>query len=243
MKILMEILKKTPLFRNMEEVACWDNKLDVPAIGKWIKKDNGNTEYFETNCRLGDLQNPSVLARYFRKIDGNSVGNDSVANVLGVLVERRYVTGSDKWYVGSRYTTGFRSTSYVMKSTHMAPRPKYFAVNNTNRRNSNVVWFDFYGSAGPVLEYLGYEGSLERWDIKWADSGDVNNWLRYTDDNGYSYVFYLHTSTGTTNLVYLYCVTGDCTISGNSGAQYYMSFKDGPQRMSAQGGWFINSPC
>lgn len=240
------------LFRNMEEVACWDNKLDLPAIGKWIKKDSGNTEYFETNCRVGNLGGPSVAARYFRKIDGSSVGNDNVANVMGVLVERRYVTGSDDWYVGSRYTTGFRGTSLAFKFSDVPAYPNHFSVNNSNQKNANVVTSYRSGSSGWFLKFLsnqarGYESGVTLWGIDWenASGGDVNNWMRYTDNAGYSYVFRLHTYSGFggTNLVSLYCVTGDCKIEGpTSGLQYYLTFKEGPQRMSCSGGdWTIDN--
>ena len=235
------------LLKNMEEVACWDKKLDVPAIGKWVKQDNGNTEYFETNCRVGNLGGPSVAARYFRKIDGAAVGNDSVANVMGVLVERRYVTGSDDWYVGSRYTTGFRGTSYAFKVSDGPAYANQFSVNNANLKNTNVVTSYRSGSGGWFLKFLsnqakGYESGVTLWGIDWenASGGDVNNWMRYTDNSGYSYVFRLHTykGFGGTNLVSLYCVTGDCKIEGpTSSLQYYLTFKEGPQRMSCDGGW------
>lgn len=227
------------LFRNMEEVACWDNKLDVPAIGKWIREDNGNTEYLETNCRVGNSQNPSVVSRYFRKINGSSVGNDDVGNVMGVLVERRYITGPDYWYVGNRYTRGrdFRSSLYF-KETMMPAYNNHFAINNSSDRDSNAVVPNTSKGYGPNLRKIKsqaeeWELGVSEWQFYEQDSGWSYNWTRYTDKKGYSYVFYIANKGGSSSYTGMYCVTGDCSIDSETG----ISFKKGPQGLVFLGGF------
>lgn len=232
------------LFQKMKDVACWNYKLDVPAIGKWVKEDNGQTEYFETNCHVGSNQNPTVYARYFRKIDGASVGNDDVGNVMGVLVERRYITGSDYWYVGSRYTssTPLYGVAVNMKVTSYPAYSNHFAINNASGRSSNKVFPDIASLNGPNLRMVkaqadNWESGVSEWLFNENGSGWSYNWMRYTDMKGYSYVFYLANSAGTGNYTGFYCVTGDCTVDGIS-----LSFKHGPQKLKLLGGfgWSID---
>lgn len=236
------------LISKMKEVACWDSKLDTPAIGKWEKESNGNLEYFETNCRVGDVNGPFVRARYFRKIDGANVGNDDVANVMGVLVERRYVTGNDFWYVGSRYTTGFQVGHFYQK-VGWGAYGNQFAINNTDLRDSNIVRPNTTGTRRQNLKMIapqapGYEHDVSQWEIDWNnESTPVKNWMRYTDTAGYSYVFYLasYLGFGYTKLVKLYCVTGDCKQEGhNSSTDYYLTFNKGPKKLGGFGDWTID---
>ena len=245
------------LLAKMKEVACWDNKTNAAAIGGWII--NKGTEYLQTNCRVGDLKGPSVLARYFRKINGTSVGNDDVANVMGVLVERQYVSGPSLWYAGNRYTDVIPSYFDTMKvnlrgisnPASLAAHPNHFAINNKQSFYApNVVTPSQSNSiSGWILRLLdpqaaGYESGVSSWDIYWNNplgESVVNHWMRYTDDKNYSYVFRL--ATVERNKSKMYCVTGDCTIerTPNTTLDYKISFVEGPQRLGFwNGAWRIN---
>lgn len=230
------------LLDNMKEVACWNYANDSAAIGQWMKEDNANTEYYVTNCHVGSRQTPTtVRARYFRKIDGKSVGNDDVGNVMGVLVERRYITGDDYWYVGTRKTeelTLRQGTPLFMKVSDIPAYSNYFAINNTSQRSSNVVVPNTRSTVGPNLRFFksqsdNWEKGVSEWLLNEDGSDWSYNWMRYTDLKGYSYVFYLANKAGSGSYTGLYCVTGDCTISD----RINVSYKHGPQGMKVNAGF------
>jgi hypothetical protein len=205
------------LANNMKDVYCWNYKNDVPAIAKWIKESG--TEYIETLCHVGGQNGSNVLARYYFRLNGANVGNTNVANVLGVLVEKKYVTGSDLWYVGSRYTSSqwLKNYGVVLQLSGEAPVPYRTAINNNNSRDANIVGLktDGYGALQRTKDSPSpFPSSYTRFNA-YTEYDYRYTWIRVTDKNYYSYVFNLATKRGNDgyDYAYLYCVTGDCTIS------------------------------
>lgn len=231
------------LAENMKNAICWNYTLDVPAIGKWIKEKNGNTEYIETNCHVGSKDRSTALARYFFKLDGANVGNADVANVLGVLVEKRYVTGQDLWYVGSRYTylEMLKNPRVALKLSGEDPVSYWSAINNTNSRNTNVVGVKSDEPAGGLIRSSDSAPSFPWYFTLYNVNGSHDyklTWIRVTDASNFSYVFNLATKAENSGRLfyYLYCVTGDCTpdksISGTVGfakgpAQVFIAQRQG----------------
>ena len=232
---------------NMLTVNCKNNKLNVPAIIGWNKELSGTTEWIETECGVGPNRlTVTALARYFIKAKDQGTGNSNVANVMGVLVEKRYVTGSDYWYAGSRYTTAEiqKDAMPAFKESADKPSKNAFLVNNQDGRSTDMVGSSV-GNTPRALRRVqakadGWPTGVSLWNIPYYGgtnaSAYVKNWIRYTDASGYSYVFYLASGGSSSQYLSLYCVSSDCTISdepsaftGNSTA---ISFMKGPQKFA-----------
>ena len=232
------------LLTNMKAAACWDDEANAAPISKWVKANEEKTVWIETACRVGSTSGAPVLARYFLKLDNVVVGNSDVANVMGVLVEKRYVTGPDKWYVGSRYSTGIEMISpfIASKRSGAAPVPGFVAYNNQPRiKHSNIV--DVVDNSPDANSIIWERDGATDWPNEfstWRVSGTGDyqtTWTRVTDAIGYSYVFNVATSVAASRdnrWFYIYCVTGDCVVDNvYSGT---VDFTNGPKDVSVSQG-------
>jgi len=213
------------LVNNMKSVNCYDEERKAPFILGWYKE--AANEYLTTNCRESSTP---VKARYHLRYNGSDVaGRDSMANIMGVLVPAQNREPSD---LNIGQTPSFNVGMVAMKAS-AAPKPGTFITNGQNiKRDAMVVHPNTSdGPAGRLTPYLtpwsnetlkapGLTLYNQTEDFTY---GGVYNWLRYTDENGRSFVFYLRSVQRKTSLV---CTTTDCT-GGSSG----LSFREGPQNL------------
>lgn len=205
------------LLSNMKAVSCFDPKTDRPAIHGWSR--SATEEFLLTHCSEGSLY---VQARYFLKAGGKVVaGTNDPANIMGVPIPANNRRPGDSY-------TPYRSALVwvIAQKGSFIPRPNTFLVNNENRQaeGSKVV--------PPSLSY-GPAKAMQLWQTNvsgdkvglsatpvdlftiWDPnkSGDyVYNWVRFTDSDSFSYVFYIADGGGRDMVwIYFYCVTDDCT--------------------------------
>lgn len=218
------------LLSNMVSVGCYNQKFPkIANIGAWVKE--GADEYIESSCSSSGAQ---VLARYYIRVGNADVsGRDDVSNILGVLIQSANV---DPWKTSSNAGYWLPQINMIaMKHAPTAPLPGGFSFNGENLKAATPKIV--------VENNLGPSGRIQLWTTPWTNevlkaSGltlfnkpndfiyeGMNNWIRYTDANGYSYAFDLH--SGQTSAVLL-CVTADCSKQSTGG----ISFKNGPQDLS-----------
>lgn len=220
------------MLSNMVSVGCYNQKFPkVANVSAWVKE--GADEYVETSCFTWGAQ---VLSRYYIRTGNADVsGRDDVTNILGVLIQSANV---DPWKTSGN--TGYtlpQINMIAMKHASSAPFPGGFAFNGENLK-ANTPKVVRANNLGPI-------NRIQLWTTPWANEvlkaqglslynkpndfiyEGMNNWIRYTDNNGYSYVFDLH--SGQSNALLL-CVTADCSKLSSGG----ISFKNGPQDLSLQ---------
>jgi hypothetical protein len=242
-----------PLRNTMDTINCKNVKLNVTAITSWVKESNQNTEWIETECQTASyLKSPTAKARYFIKLNAGDVGYTEVGNVMGVLVPKRIMsqgsTGGLIDYVPGQY--GYSGTMFdpiiAFKIGTESPQNKTFLINNTDYRTSEIkgpqvgvipralrkISDQAVGlPQGTSLWYIDYYGTSV--SMGGSATSYVRNWIRYTDDSGYSNVFVLASGGSGSQYVYSYCVTYDCTITqaSNSLNQPAFNFVKGPQNL------------
>ena len=217
------------LLSNMVSVGCYNQKFPkIANVSAWVKVDPD--EYIESSCFSKDAQ---VLSRYYIKFSGADVaGRDDVTNILGVLIPSANV---DPWTSNRSGYALPQINMVAMKHATSAPFPGGFAFNGENLRSSTPKIV--------IDNNLGPNNRFQLWVTPWSNEvlkapglslfnkpndfiyEGMNNWVRYTDASGYSYVFDLQ--SGQINAILL-CVTADCSKLNTGG----ISFKNGPQDLS-----------
>ena len=238
-----------PLASNLKSVACFDFGSNSPRLLGWYK-DNSN-EYLTTNCthRLSP-----VLGRYWLKINGTSVaGSADPANILGVLIPQADRSPDNR--SGSTVATFGTISAIGMKRSRIAV-PGTFLTNDENKKQTGSKIVEEAFISGPP-QNLRPDFSVYPWSNDFLTAphltlhrtsydpskpvqGGIWSWIRFTDQSGFSFVFYFHYAYR--NLLQpalaqtsLHCVTVDCScpkIGSNCNDGTGLNFKDGPQGIS-----------
>lgn len=227
----------------LSDMTAYNCKYDSgsAAISEWFK--TGGDEYIETLCK--DNQTP-IKARYYLKIGDKAANSNSIANVLGVLVDATSVKGP---YPGTGMETA-TPTSYnnwglydkVVLKMSINPVAGTFSVSsNPKLRVGNTLISsgladetinrgDYYKiGQQPYQSNLFASSGLTLLQSVAGGTGRAFSWLRYTDNAGYSYAFAMNQE--------IECLTSDCTTTPYYEAVSYprrigiLNFKNGPQKL------------
>ena len=216
------------LLANLKTVNCYDTDEKSYLISGWVKE--AANEYLITNCNsyvTGASNYPiPVQARYYLRIYNTVVtGSDSVTNVMGVLIPSNKKDFNNATnYPLDRGRWGVKLLAF---KAEYAPKPGSFTTNGENVVPSlNVVnanlfdgppqrlSFDSMANDGITKGILNPSGLSIYRQACGSSRLKVSNWIRYTDQNLFSYVLLL--KSGISDLPQwcyqssLYCVTGDC---------------------------------
>jgi hypothetical protein len=205
----------TTLLANMIAVNCNYDVSGSAAIIEWIR--TGGDDYIETLCR--DNQIP-IKARYYLKIASKTANSDSIANVLGVLVDAKSLVAP---YTGAGIEPlkQFKYPIYDKLALKMSASPiaGSFSVNSNLRSRLGITQISSGLSDGTIrgdffeLSQQNYQSSLftssglTLLKITRNDGSNPYSWFRYTDSAKYSYAFAVNQAFG------ISCLTSDCTTN------------------------------
>ena len=231
----------TDLLSSISAANCSGNQENpnarVQSILGWVKQ--GRNEYIVTNCK--NFATP-ILARYYLKIDGNSVNSNDVANLMGVLAPLSSMNSSIDNDVLSFSEGAGAWASRVFLVLQPAPVPYTFAVNSITSGSKRFIYDQLFAGGADGEARLARntgnkrDNTLPSWiDQLIANRDGINdrggwpNYIRYTDKSGYSVVFVANLMAVGTMQNFLKCITGDCSYGGLSSNLGYLKFKDGPE--------------
>lgn len=240
----------TTLLANLKTVNCYDTDEKSYLISGWVKE--AANEYLITNCnsyvtRASNYPIP-VQARYYLRIDNTAVsGSDSVTNIMGVLIPSNkkdfnnttnYPLDKSRW-----------SVKLLAFKSEYVPKPGTFMTNgenvvpSSNTVNANLfdgppqrLSFDSMATDGMTKGILNPTGLSIYRQACGSSRLKVSNWIRYTDQNLFSYILLL--KSGISDLPQwcyqssLYCVTGDCKNGkASEGKANELDFTLGPKAL------------
>lgn len=251
----------TVLLDNMAKVQCAD-EAGRPLISGWVR--SSRDEYLVTNCSADTVRSSYVLARYFLRVNNNSIaGRDNVTNLMGVLIPPlnsytyMHSFGASKndgkhaflRFDRDAWSMAFRSEAYG------ADRPGSFVYNSSGEykwilEGHAVVGKDMTSGSNNRLKLSGAwnNGTLKAKNLmlfeqNYDSSEWYDTWFRFTDTLGFSYVF-LNQLYYNSPFKDLLCLTIECT-----GSDQGLSFVNGPQNLILKNadpgnknltGWQIN---
>jgi hypothetical protein len=242
------------LLTNLTKIQCSQpNRSDAPNIIGWYSPSAQPSEnYIVTECQIGGRSSHYVRSKYYYESVANNGGYTPV-NMMGVPIASGFLNGGGygdetrKESLG--YTNGDRTTIRLpVSSTPYDADQNTFAISVSPLRKTptqNVVQ-PFVPECGPqsqgqtcygVGSGIGVVLKSTQKALNFAapQEQNSNNFVRYTDDKGESYVWKHRIHDGYTSRDhYMQCLSGGCKITGNG---HRLSFDNGPQDV-----WFRKQP-
>lgn len=210
------------LMKNVTNRFCANPKFSkMPNITDWVYDD-----YIQTECANIDFngKRETVKARYYYKSENSS----DVANVLGVLVPRKYVNANCDYkdYVknGSLFDgliiyPGNSSSNFNFNSQGCST--KTIIGSAIGKQGDNGVLYPVANDSAGNRRFWAPNNS--------QSSNTFYNWVRLKGNNNFNYVFYLYVG-GTPWGNYGYaCVTADCSTGTTD-----IKFKNGPSSINLE---------
>lgn len=212
------------LMQNMLNRNCKNPKFEIANITDWVYGGSGDA-YIQTGCANTNLDGKReiVKARYYYEAENSS----DVANVMGVLVPRKYVTRNCD-YIGYVY----QSYIYLGGPIIYPGKDKStFTFNSQGCTNSSVIESGIgkWQENGVLYRITDDSAGNTRFYANSNSTGanTFYNWVRLKDSNGFNYAFYMYIGGNTqTNYGYA-CVTSDCSLGSSS-----LKFQNGPSSIN-----------
>ena len=208
--------------QNVTNRFCANPKFSkMPNITDWVYDD-----YIQTECSNLDFngKRETVKARYYYKSENSS----DVANVLGVLVPRKYVNANCDYkdYVknGSLFDgliiyPGNSSSNFNFNSQGCST--KTIIGSAIGKQGDNGVLYPVANDSAGNRRFWAPNNS--------QSSNTFYNWVRLKGNNNFNYVFYMYVG-GTPWGNYGYaCVTADCSTGSTT-----LKFKNGPSSINLE---------
>lgn len=226
----------TQLMKNLVERGCAQDgagRENAPAIIGWYSPTTQDAQdYVVTTCKANTTGNERLMARYFYKAQGADVDANDVANVMGVPVAAKYVTG-DYWMFNNS-SSSYTHYQYAKDPFTMKPSNdiKFVSVNSMDggsNESRKSIWVQPGQGSGNVRNgQLRLEDKSLRASMRNGVLTVYNyNWLVFRDSNNFNYAIYMVLGGRygeDTGYSYMYCMTQDCSVTNN----YNLRFKHGP---------------
>jgi hypothetical protein len=189
----------------------------------------------------------------------NATVDSNIANVMGVPVPERFFTtpgdnyGNNLSFPWSEYDDGLNNDHDALSSSdsYSGSSPQSFSAENSANLSLNAFGFTpdtKYSKNSMISPNNGFvEGDRKIFakdgankyvltyakdDFNKIGSGDFFTFMRFTDTNGFSYLFAVRTWLGTGNTHWVraatQCMTNDCISKSHVGTLGELKFQNGP---------------
>ncbi|MGI9142963.1 MAG: hypothetical protein ACR2IJ_07210, partial [Fluviibacter sp.] len=213
----------------------------VPNITGWFGGPNGNDAYIVTHCRLGaDATGHQFTSRYYFGSVAAQGGLTPV-NMMGVPIASGMLNQGSLY--GS-WTTNESASSLglvIPVSLSGASSANTFALSvaaSFIQPKSNI-YVPSYSTSSCEFRKFPWSALPAGYDLIRASGnggcadGSNEDFFRYTNNSGYSYVFKFKTAlpNDAIELFYMGCLSAGCSVVNNN---HRLSFEDGPKNI-----WFF----